>query len=196
MHNPNFGGYVMKNRGFSLIEMLFVIGLSGVILVSAMTLMLSFTNIYLSLSSFETQIEHDIFAEKLIRMLLFQCRFSESCSDINEDLLNLGVFWKSDSVPIFACERQEERIPIGLIKDGSKLKFVWSPKDSVNFKHLTLFDDVRNVGILHYDIGNGLWSKHEFSDAVTHNMLAGCQICCFSVKRRGGKEATIPIFEE
>jgi prepilin-type N-terminal cleavage/methylation domain-containing protein len=196
MYNFSVWGYVMKNRGFSLIEMLFTIGLSGVILVSAMTLMLSFAHIHMSSTGFMAQIERDIFAKKLIKMLFEQYKFSEVCDRVDENLFPPGIFWESSSVPIFVCEYQEERMLVGIVKDRDKLKFIWQPKDSTDPKHLTLFNGVRRVRILNYDIGNDLWREHEFSNAAVRNALAEYPVCCLDIKCSGGKRVTIPILRE
>jgi prepilin-type N-terminal cleavage/methylation domain-containing protein len=195
MYSFKFCWLAMKRRGFSMVEMLFAIGLGGVILASAMALMLAFAHIHLSSADFSGQIERDIFAKKLMAMFLPQYKSSESPDVVAENLLSSGIFWESNSVPIFVRKFQGERILVGLAKDGTKLRFIWQP-DGNGFQHLTLFSDVKTVHVLGYDAESDSWHKYDFSDAVVRGALAEHEICCLSVKRSGGREITIPTFAE
>ncbi|MDR3273790.1 MAG: type II secretion system GspH family protein [Puniceicoccales bacterium] len=182
-----------KKRGFSLIEILLVIGLSGAILVTAMTLMLSFANIYLSSPAIEAEIEGDIFAKKLIKTLLNQYKSSESYGNVDEELLSSGIFWQTDNVPIFADENRKDLLTVGLVWQANLLNFVWKSEEDVEFEHLALFDDVTKICILSYDAEIDSWSEHEFLEDTARKVLNGNNICCLNIVRYDGKE-TIPFF--
>jgi hypothetical protein len=178
-----------------MIEMLLVIGLSGVIMVSAMALLLSFANIHASSHVFNSKVERDIFAKKLVGMLIFQYESSEPCRDVCQNQLNFGIFWQSDCVPIFAGEAQEKRISVGLVKDSDKLKFVWGLGEGVDSGNLVLFEGVEKICIMAYDLECNSWVEHEFSDATVRNALEDCEGCCLRILRRGGEIIVIPLIE-
>ncbi|MDR2720666.1 MAG: type II secretion system GspH family protein, partial [Puniceicoccales bacterium] len=158
------GERCLKKRGFSLVEMLLAIGLSGAILVSAMTLMLSFAHIYVSSREFEPEIERDIFAKKLITMLLTCYKSSEECGNVDESLLDFGIFFKTNNVPIFVDVNRGNSFIIGLIKDEQRLDFVWkNAKKDTEFEHLKLFDGVKRICISSYDLETDSWLEHEFA---------------------------------
>jgi prepilin-type N-terminal cleavage/methylation domain-containing protein len=185
----------LKKHGFSLIEMLLVIGLSGAILVSAMALMLSFARIYSSSHEFEPEMERDIFAEKLIATLLVRYKLSEKCGAVDESLLNVGIFFRTNSVPIFVDAQRGNSFIVGLVKDGKKLNFVWKDaKEDFEFECLELFDGIEMLCVSSYDLETNAWSKHEFSDGVVRQVLETRETCCLRILYRG-KEIVIPFFE-
>ncbi|MDR1256111.1 MAG: type II secretion system GspH family protein [Puniceicoccales bacterium] len=188
-----FGEKLFRKRGFSLMEMLLAIGLSGAILVAAMSLMLSLANIYLSAPSFEREIERDIFAEKLIKIFLVNYKSSETGGNVDGESLESGIFFRTDSVPIFVDESGGEFFTLGLMVEGKCLKFAWRPEEGGSFERLTLFDDVRKIHIASYDTPSDSWAKHEFSDAIARKVLETHETCCLVIIRRGGT-VTIPLF--
>jgi hypothetical protein len=193
-HNPlamGRSGQFAKVCGFSLVEMLLSVGLGGAILVSAMALMLSFAHIYMSSREFESEIERNIFAEKLVEMFLSRYGSSEGCSGGDEPPLNLGIFYQTDSVPMFVDVGRGNSFTLGLARDGQSLNFVW--KGEGEFECLKLFDGIEKICISGYDAETDSWLEYEFTDKIVRQALETCEICCLRIVHRG-EETLIPLF--
>ncbi|MDR0679496.1 MAG: type II secretion system GspH family protein [Puniceicoccales bacterium] len=205
----NYGEGFAKKRGFSLLEMVLVIGLSGVILAAVMALTLTFANVYLSSPSFEAKIERDVFAKKLIKKFLTEYGSAETETqaevdaagniekgkhdDIDDELFSSGILWQTDDVPIFIGENRGGIFTLGLVMGTSQFKLIWKSEDDVEFKHLVLFDDVRKVSIFSYDGEYDSWSEHEFSDGVVCKVLKDYAVCCLGIFHHE-EAAIIPLF--
>ncbi|MDR0715217.1 MAG: type II secretion system GspH family protein [Puniceicoccales bacterium] len=197
-----------KKRGFSLLEMVLVIVLSGVILAAAMALTLILANVYLSSPSFEAKIEHDVFAKKLIKNFLTEYGSAEAEAetqaevghvekrghdDIDDELFSSGILWQTDDVPIFIEENRGEIFTLGLVRETNQFKLIWKSEDDIEFKHLVLFDDVKKVSIFSYNGEDDSWSEHEFFDDIVYKVLKDYTVCCLGIFHH--EEATmIPLF--
>lgn len=183
----NFYERESVNKGFSLIEMILVLTLSSIILISAMSLMLLFTNAYISCQHSDVEFDRENSSKKLVKISLEECKTAEEASKyVSEDLLQKGVFWKTKIIPAFISTENCENFILGLIYIDNTFQFVWAEdNDSLlkesDFDSINLFLDVKSVSLSEYNREFDKWTKIEFNDSNVRNFFNKNIICSLCI---------------
>ncbi len=185
-----------KSSGFSLLEMILAITLGGFIVTAAMILVLVFSNNYIKSQELEIRDRQQICREKFLKLSLMDYCASKQVGQVEKTLLENGMFWPTNDLHAF--ERPQHSFIAGLYLHDEKLYFLWSKSEDSKlsdrqFERFELFDDVRSVHVMTYDLHANRWTKRRFCDKTIRKYLGKNVICYLRVKRENGA-FFLPLF--
>lgn len=178
--------------GFSLLELILAIGLGGMIVFAAMTLVLNFANTYLAIQQSGRQDWEQVCYEKFMKLSLKDFYASCVCTsnvfdrEIDAHLINSGIFW--ETTDLHAFEEIYRPFVVGLIWRGESLYFIWTDSENTaltdaDFEEFELFRDVRTICLMVYDMYDDTWSEKPFDDKTAREILSERSICYLRVNR-------------
>ncbi len=175
-------------RSFSLLELVLALSLSSIIVVAIMTLIASFSHIYLSSSTSDIEKINKICYEKFIQLSLNEYVHSGVFNEeVDESLLKGGIFWQTKNVYAFVDNITSEKFIVGLVYCDNCFQFLWKPAGKDEFTNsefytFNLFNHVKSVHLLRYDLERDIWTKEEFDHETVRYFLHKEDICYLVVK--------------
>ncbi|MDE6432545.1 MAG: prepilin-type N-terminal cleavage/methylation domain-containing protein [Opitutales bacterium] len=188
---------VPSRSGFSLLEMVFAISLSGVIIVGIMSLVLIFSNNYIASQRYEMYDREKACYENFLKLSLRDYCASQSIDrEVDARMLDDGIFWMTDDLHAFEYPRHQ--FIAGLCFQDGKLYFLWTASESPSlterdFESFELFKNVHSVRLMVYDRDQNKWEKEIFNEETVRKFLNEGSICYLRVKLGNGT-IFVPLF--